>query len=329
MKFRKLVVLLAVLAVLATLAITKKASMDRRVRMEPKAPVLETVNPGLSTAFVSKITLSGPGEPAQRLEIEKKGAEWFMSTHYGARARRDQVEKLLTDISTLAGEVRAEKKELLSDFSLSAEQAFHVELIGSDGKQLSHTLISPQRPNRGQNFVSAHGTEKVFAVATDVLSTLGIWDKDSKLDFKTFVDWQVASLVPDAVSRLELAAGSGGDFSLVRQEGEKADWVFDPPDAQMSVDADKVKAYMAQLSNLYGRDILDPKTSPVVGEKPKIRWSQKDDPQGLAHEIYWGAETLDKTVPLKLAPEGIFYSIQSSSLGQLKKDKAHFQKAAA
>ncbi len=211
MKFKKLLFLIIVLALLAGVSFLKKTSLEKNQAGRQALPQVDLLtDKNFSAGFVTKIEIQrglpsalppdGQGQTGvlggeRVVFIKDASGQWTLEIPPGAPpsaemipARKDSVETLLKSLAGLRGEVRADDKAVLGDFSLTDEKAFHFQLFGTSNSELGHVLVSPLRPRGTQNFVRAGGSQKVLATDTDVLALLDIFSPDEKLSSQLYAE---------------------------------------------------------------------------------------------------------------------------------------------
>lgn len=186
MKFKKLIILIMVLAVLVTIAVTKKTHENGDSLKKP-APATPLLSEGLSTAFVQKIVISKGGDSGSKIVLSKSDVkEWTLESRSNTKVQSGPVEMLIKNVSDLKGDVRAESKEVVSDFFLLESQAIQIQFLAVDDKMISSVLVSPLRAGGELNFVRLTDSDRVMAASPDILSSLGIYAKSDPLDDKIF-----------------------------------------------------------------------------------------------------------------------------------------------
>jgi hypothetical protein len=191
LRFKKLVLLIAVLGVLAAAGVLKKAGLEKKEKNLEQTAAQAQVSLGqdFSAGFVSKIDLRrGHSEDERMVFIKDAAGQWTSGNGSGARVRKESVDALLKSLSALRGELRGDNPAVLEDFLLTDDKAFHLELFGADNKKLAHVLLSSLRPRGTQNFVRASGDNKVIVTNTDILAELNIFSKEDKLNGRAFLE---------------------------------------------------------------------------------------------------------------------------------------------
>ena len=332
MKFKKLVVLMVVLAVLLGIGIFKKACFKKNQGVNPAVLQNESlIGQNFSSGFVAKIDMRrGTGNNDLLVFAKNKSGQWILENRYGTRVRKENVDPLLKQLSDLRGEVRAEDKHVFDDFSLTDEKAVHIRLYGSGGNELTHVLVSPLRPRGQQNFVSISNTARIFATDTDVLATLGIFSNTDKLNYHTFADLRVAGIDSSKVNSFELTAPGAITLPFVKKENAKdqaVSWSLSD-DSSAVVDTGKVNEFLSSIHNLYAQESLDPAAhvKDFSAATPWLRVHIKSEEKLEPVEIWVATSSEEKkTALVKVMPETLVYELPDSQISLLlKKNKQFF-----
>ncbi|GEM_PF-3576359 len=325
MKPKRLVALFLVVGALSAGVFFKKTA-QRHPANEISIAEERTLNPGLSPAFVTRIEIRQAGDSPAVLLKDASG-EWTLESRYGAPARKDTVEALVKEFSDLRGEVRADAQDLLTDFKIDDKQGIRIQFDLTVGKSQA-TYLSPLRPTAVENFVRDGGSHEVLVVKKNLLGVLGLWNKDSKIDYKAFADLRVMSADISKISRLELASNGRVEVSLTHRDPEGSapavdEWRFDS--SGEPADAMEVKRLLNQLSNLFGVDALDPKTEHGFQETPSVRLREKIGTEEKEKMLFFGkADPDSKTVAVAVRPENRVFAVPEGSLAPFAKKKTDF-----
>ena len=190
MKFKKLVVLLVLLAIIGTASLIKKNALEKENQKSKGQALLQSeplLGKDFSAGFVTKIDLRRGVTDSERTTLTKDASgDWSLDPK--TPGKKERTEALLKSLAEIRGELRAENEAVLEDFSLTDEKAFHFILYGSSGNELAHVLVSPLRPRGTQNFVRLSNSQRVLVTDTDILASLGIYSETDKLDSLSFAD---------------------------------------------------------------------------------------------------------------------------------------------
>lgn len=324
MKFKKLVVLMIVLAALAAIGIFKKAGMEREEALQKARPSEEaSLAEGLLAGSVTKIMIArGSGEEEMLVLSKDTSGRWTIENRFGTRAKKATVEGLLTSLGTLRGNVRAETKEVLADFSLTQDKAFHLRLLGVDEKEILHMLLSPLRPRGTQNFVRLDSSDRVIVTATDLLASLGIFTKEDKLSYRVFADLRVTEIDSSKIVSMTVSPEGVRPFTLLKTQEAKdqnVQWSVGQ-DATAQVDTAQVDQFVSSLSNLYANDTLDPQQHAGLFESkpPWLRIEQKAElePEVLELKVGQGSQE-NKPRLVQVMPSGLVYELAEAQIKPL------------
>ncbi len=340
-KQRQLAVLTAVFLVLFVAGVVKKINHERRERIEEKKAATantQVFNRDLATAFVTGLEVWHGDDEKSKITAKKDAATsaWSVTSHYGLPAKQYMVDELLKLSANIKGEVRSNSRDVLEDFQITDEQGIHLLLRGTEDKELTHLVVSPLRVAY-DNFVRRAGDPTVIFSKNDILSQLGIYKKEDRIETKSFIDLKVVSFESDKVTRLEFRPAGAAPLVLVKKEIEKEDktkekiWVFEPEDKSTEIDTSKVSSFFSSLSNLYGKEPVDPKSSDTgIGEgaAPWVKLTLTKDSAAEEISLFLGKKDEEKKAyTVKVSPKGFVHLVTDSSLDSIqKKDKASFLK---
>ncbi|PIU40161.1 MAG: hypothetical protein COT00_03145 [Candidatus Omnitrophica bacterium CG07_land_8_20_14_0_80_50_8] len=339
MKFKKLLILIVILFAIIVVSFIKKANLDKNAAIENQPPPPTMVTQEIAPGFVSKLLISKGSEEAGRLLTVSKngGGEWVIDSHFNTKARKSQVESVLKNLSGLKGEFRSDSKDVLEDYSLLETQAYHLELQGSDNQALAHVLVSPLRTRGTKNFVRNAKSSTVVVTDSDILTSLGLYSKDAKLDYKMFADFKVVVTEASKIQSLELTQPKSTPFLMTKREDVKnktVTWISGMADKEITLETGKVNELISNILNLYAKESADP-AGTVYGfnEKaaPWIRIQLKPEEKPNEIMLFLGLRfEATKTYFLKSIPDGQVYALSDASIDAiLKKNSDSFLTSAA
>ncbi len=321
------------MVILIVAAFVKKVQVMRTEIQENQPPSAVSLAKDLATAFVSKIVvMRGDNDPMKLVLLKNEQNEWTLENHFSLHAKKWKVDELLKAVAESKGELRSESKDVLNDFSITDSQGIHIQFFGIPEKELIHLIVSPSRPASEVNFVRLASSSQIMAVSTDLLSTLGIYAKDDKIDYKNFGDFQLLRFDTTKVTKLELR-DKAELITLIKKEnpGDKTtSWSFDPANPKQEIDPNKVTNFLSQVVNLYAKEILDPKAEPYGLDEKQVflRLSYIKDEKPFQTELYLGRyDETKKSYILKVLPDKLVYEVAESSINSIKKDKQSFLKS--
>lgn len=197
-----------------------------------------------------------------RIEITRSDSDWTIPTLWGARADKTKVENFLKLISQAKGEVRAGGKDLFSDFEITDEQGFHIELLDDSGKKLLGLVIGTKKPNYQSLFIREQDSETVYLSDADIFGQMGLYGDVSKEtpksdywmsnDFLFFDGAKVSSL---SASRFK----DGKETISLQAVKESGKWKFPSQNYPFTIDGEKVSKHLEDLKTWKAQKVLDPK----------------------------------------------------------------------
>jgi hypothetical protein len=331
MKFKKLIVLVIVLSALVIAVFIKKSYDQNQERSRQKAATAtEAVVKDVDASSIMRIDLrKGEANQAEVSLLRQADGSWTIPDYYKAKSKKWTIDQLLKNFTQAKGEMRSDSKDVLGDYSLTEKDAVHLEAFDAQGTALFHLLISPNRTLTGQNFMRLASSNRVIVADSDILSTLGLQSKDSKLDPKKFADMQTVKIDVDKVSKIEIFDKKSSQV-LLRQQGaadKTVQWAWDPADPRQPVEKSKVETFLRSLPNIYASEVIDP-ASPLAKEvKPWIRVIMEKDGQNTPLELQLSpVDAAKKIYALRVMPDAIVYQVDSAGIEAIKTDKASFSK---
>ncbi|RUM87317.1 MAG: hypothetical protein DSZ23_06010 [Thermodesulfatator sp.] len=215
------------------------------------------------------------------LELKKVKDGWVITLdrdgeRFPAPARKSKVERLVSLLRGLQGEVRAEGKEHLSTFGLEKGQGLEITL--GDGKSSKLTLLVGMKgPDWGSCFVRLPDSDKVYLVSRDILSVFDIWSRrpEKALDLQPWVDLDVISAYPGSIKECSYKSGSIA-WSLESQKDSgkedskdgktgKNKWIFEMNEKRHEKTDAEVSGYLSTILPLRARDIVPPSAVEKTG----------------------------------------------------------------
>ena len=315
MKFKKLVILLIVLAALLSLSLVKKA-MESQNKPEAKQEVSEAPFSGISAGFISHIEVK-QGSDSVQLKKEASG-EWRVEAPVQARAQKQAVEKLIEEVGALKGEERADAADLLEDFAITDDKAVHLVLKNED-KEMAHVVVSRLRHNGSQNFVRVNGFNRVLSTNTDLLSRLFLYSKEDIPSARNFADMQVVKWDQNAVTEIQWqAAGEKTPLTLKKMTVDgKNSWFLEPKKTNEEVDESQALNFLSLISNLYAMELVDSKRTDLGldGKTAFLTATYLKAGSPAKLELILGTLNSEKkTVFLKVHPDDLIYEVSEANI---------------
>ena len=299
-----LVIILLVLGVLAILFKRPPAptQLAQEVGLERLVP--QTLHADSIRGF----DLYQGARPQEIVRLRQRDGAWVVNSHFDTPGNSSKIQQLLTPLSTLQGELRADSTALLSDFQLADEQALHLQVYTeSPDRPALHLLAGKGSGENG--FMRRAGEGRVYSVNLHLQSLAGLSSgtTEQALNAKPWLDLRIQNVPKEQITALELhsptrtlrfttqpAAVPAGSPEAPQVSVAPA-WKLDAPALTYSVKPDAVESLVTTLRTLQGDDVVDPARIGEYGlEAPPYRAMLTVQPSGqegrqtvvlLGHEV--------------------------------------------
>ena len=328
MNKKSLIILCVIFAVLIGLVFIKRSVKPRIPTTEE---IIDIIVPEINIDGLSDIVLRlGDGSAEDKDELRdihlaKEGDQWIVKTQYGVRANEKTITPVLDKFNQLKGELRSDKKGLLSDYGIGDDEGVHVELRRGDAKDI-HVIVGTKKAGYQNNFVRFGGANAVYVVNENLLGALGVRGEgeDQKLDSKKWVDKRLAHLEADDVVGVAVTLAVNGSEETVidirkKSVDGKKKWQSVKPYA-FGLSAAKIKAMVEKFNNTYARDVIAPDVTGVF-EAPG--WTGTFTLEGDApFKLVRGAkDSEEKNYYVKQEGAGYFYLVPVSTFDSREKQQ--------
>lgn len=257
----------------------------------PKQTDLSTlytkITPEIKLNQVEAIRAINLSNSESEIFIRKSGSRWEIKLkregeEFFAPVKPNKIEKLITDISSLTGELRASGKDVLKDFALQKGHGILIEILGKSGK-IVEIIVGKKGPRWGSSFVKLKNSDKVYLVSRDLLVDFDIWtNKPEKgLSVQPWIDLQIIKETPKEIKeanfkskklnwRLFLKEIEEDDEKSGKKEASNPEenskykrrvWIFEKNGKRHQKSNIEVEEYLSTIFPLYANDILNPKRS--------------------------------------------------------------------
>jgi len=177
MKPKQLLPLVVILAVLAGLVVFKQmrnqpASLEEQYALKTLLPA------GIDKSKIEKIEMYAGAKPDEKLVLERDGdaGKWKVSSRWGAPVAKDKIDKFLTTLGELQGELRATVAgDAQKEYSVDDAGGFHVYGYAAGAAEPLFHLINGKSPDFGLAFVRAAGSDDVYQINVSLRREAGIY----------------------------------------------------------------------------------------------------------------------------------------------------------
>ena len=264
MNKKSLIILCVIFAILIGLVFIKK---NAKLKIPTTEEIVDIIAPSITIDVLSEIVLRMGGGSTEdkdgpaNVHLAKEGDQWIVKTQYGVYANEKTIMPILDKLNQLKGELRSDKKGLLSDYGIGDDEGVHVELRRQEAEGV-HVIVGTKKAGYQNNFVRLEGTNAVYVVNENLLGVLGVRGEgeDQKLDTKKWIDKRIAHLNTDDVVGIAITQVENGleeafmDISKQLVDGKKK-WQSVKPYA-FNLSAAKIKTMLERFNNMYARDVI-------------------------------------------------------------------------
>ena len=141
----------------------------------------------------------------EALQLRRQGDQWVAASYHNAPVKADKVSKLLDGVSSLEGDMRADKADVLNAFNLQDAQALHVLLYTDKPDEPQAHLLAGKSSGRSE-FVRRADENRVYSVDLNLRSEAGLYgdDTDKTPEAKPWLNLQLHDAPKDQVTKVEL-----------------------------------------------------------------------------------------------------------------------------
>ncbi len=238
-----------------------------------------TLVPAVDEAKVTAVTAwTGKEKGHEGLALEKRQGRWRVRRREGnhefwAKAKEAKVSKLISALSGLQGDLRAESEEVFEQFHIADGEALHIVLQATDGP-VAHLLVGKKGERWDTCYIRRAGSNKVYLVEKNILSLLDIWSQwpTSQPSPRPWTDLSVISGLPKDVVGISYERGDLS-WSLSKSETRAGDekaavWRFSTGGHEEEKAADEVKKFLERLLPLQAVDVYPPDDAKGTGLGP-------------------------------------------------------------
>jgi len=295
MKTRNFTILLAVLAVLIVIYAIQQISTDKKSVSESQIDIF----PDFNSSSVSQIKVFKQDYPDSGLSFAKKDGIWLVTSYFDAPAKENDIDKLLTDINTLQGEIRSVNADLHDDFEIADNVALHLEFSGPDSAIFAHLLVGKGVPQASKSsFVRKHNTDTVYKANENFLSRFAVWNAEpsKKMPGKRWADMKMTDVDKNTVKAIEIKANRKS-YSFEKVEEPPKDTISAPtfvwkqikPKKGKILEDKDIQTILNRLTKLSANEIVGNEILSEHGlTKPKYTASFTAE-DGQATKINFGA----------------------------------------
>lgn len=280
MRLTRLLPLAGLLAILIIAVIVLKrpprpTSLSKEVGFERLVPST------LQVDAIQGLDLYQGSAPEKVLQLRHENKVWVASSHYNAPIQSAKLQGLLATLSTLSGELRSDKADLLETFKLNDAEALHLRLYTTNPTTPAVHLLAGKTSGR-TGFMRRGNDPRVYSVNVNLYQDAGLHGAQASQPpaAKPWLNLQMLTLAQEHLTALELHTPARR-LQLVRQSPPSADkppsetpaetpapsptWQLVVPNLSYEVKQGYVKGLLNTLTTLRGDDIVDPTQAATYG----------------------------------------------------------------
>lgn len=333
MGLKKLFVVICVVVVLVALVYAKKSAQQKKQAIHAPQQISDfELIKELPVNFIKKITVYTGNNPDNKLVLVKDSQGiWVLQNKFGVKAQKNKVDVFLNSLDHLKGEVRAESKELFSDFQIEDSQSLHIVVELNGGKVLTHLLVSFLRGEWNKNFVRLSDAQKIALVNKDFLLQFNLLNKDAVLESSAFADYKLFAFGPKDVKGIELVSQAGTvDIKRISASDNTGSFLWAIDEAKVKpedIDQSKIETLLQNILNIYATDAFDPSQSNYGFDSARLKLTLTDTKDAHPAQMEVGNYLeQDKAFYVRLLPELSVFKVSEYYIQNMEKDKTYFLK---
>lgn len=282
--------------------------------------------------------------PAQ-MNFSLVDGTWRITSQFFCKAKKYRVERVITDILEMTGNVRSSDIRHHATYGITDEDGIHIILKDEAQKPLANLIIGKKGEDANTGFVRFADKEKVYFVDKNLLSSLGVYgdiDTLQSFDAKSFVELEAVSkeaadltmvgLVKDGtqmvVKKVEREEEVTKDDSTKAME-KKSVWVYvDTKGRETNLDQAEVDKFLKDVTKIRGQEAVDRvgETLADVNKPAKYgtarpsRYLVFEAPDGKRDNVLFGkGYEDDKGVYMQVQADGLIYKLAKDNYEKIFK----------
>lgn len=264
----------------------------QRQQREEGPDIFVSILPNFENQGPDSLKAYWRGSKDKGLVIKKTKDGWLVSVKkegkkFWTYAKSQKVEKLLHDLSSLTGQLRADDRRYLDDFGLGENQGLQIVLERS-GSRLASLVVGKKGPGWGSCFVKKADSSKVYLVSKDILADFDIWSKqmDSPIEIRPWIELTLIKETPFEINEVEYKSGKI-HWSLKRgQQKQESKWQLNIGKKSQVIDGNRAQEILSRLFPMRA-------TKPLPKDEFRIKDKAKEedvltvkDKNGTLHLLY-------------------------------------------
>ncbi len=255
---KRLLPLLLILFVLGALAFLLKRT-PAPIQLADEVGLDSLVPKTMPADSISGLDLYLGAKPQESVQLRKRDQTWVVASRFDTPSNSTKLQPLLTQLSTLQGELRADSTALLGDFQLTDEQALHLKVYTDNpDKPAVHLLAG--KGSAGKGFMRRNGEGKVYSVDLHLQSTAGLSGTatDQTLTAKPWLNLHLQDIPKEQIRAVELLAPARRLRFSTDPAATAPSWTLVAPELPYSVKPEAVESLVTSLRTIQADDVADP-----------------------------------------------------------------------
>lgn len=279
---------------------------------------------------VTKIDVFKQDYPDSGLHFVKLDTSWVVSNAFDAPAKQSDIDKLLTDLDDVSGQVRSKSADLYNEYDISDEKALQIELYNAAGSKVVHVYVG--KGGTGQEcFVRLAGSPVVYLADNNFISRFAAWNAppEKRLPTDRWVDLALCDIPRDQIKSFKIKKGKTEyDFALIEEPLEDSlaqpqeVWTQVSPKKGLKLEESKIKRLHSGIAALRASGVVNPD----LANDPKLKnpayslWIADGD--GNMTQIYFG-KTYDDAEDRYAVVEGknVVYTVPKNTFNRIFEDQ--------
>jgi hypothetical protein len=174
--------------------------------------IIQSIVIGVSLEDVGNIEIyKESGAAPVTMKFAKTGSQWRMPTHFNAKAKTTDIERLIKDVLEMQGKVRATGENYFDQFKVQDQQGVHLLLKDETEKVLVNLIIGKKGEDYGTGFLRFADRDKVFSADKNILTSIKFYGEvDTLTVFNqgTFIDLKAVEFKADELETVALIQGN-------------------------------------------------------------------------------------------------------------------------
>ena len=288
MSKKTIYILLGVFVVLVAIFLLQKAL----TRPASKSKTLTALKINFPMDRVTYIQVFKQDYPDSGLYFARRDTSWVLVNKYGNPAKTDDVKKIMADLDSVSGSVRAEDASLYSDFDITDQNALQIKLLGADSVILAHVYVGKGGTDGHSCFMRLPGSPVVYLADNNFISRFAAWNSppEKRLPTDRWMDLALCSLNRENLTAVKMhTPKTDYEFNAITDPAidtlskPKKVWVQTAPAKGKKLDEPKINGIASGVTYLRANDVADPTYSHQYGldKPPYSLWASDSSGQAV------------------------------------------------